>query len=96
MGRVTFEMDCLGLQQAITTEMLDRSSVGAMFREIKFLLQLAFIDWNVTCCPIVCNMPAHVLAAPGRRGVYGVQHVWLVNLPSDVTDVVIADLVDPR
>ncbi|KAI4990277.1 hypothetical protein ZWY2020_038640 [Hordeum vulgare] len=69
MGRVAFETDCLVLQQAINSETLDRSSLGAVFRELKYLLELGFIKWNVPHCPRVCNVPAHELAALGGSGV---------------------------
>lgn len=96
MGRVIFETDCSGLQQAVTTTTLDRSSLGTLFREIKYRLHLAFIDWSVVFCPRTCNVPAHELAALGTSGVYGDQHVWLGNLPNIVTVAVTADLVGPR
>ena len=96
MGRVVFETDCIGIQQAATTTSLDRSTLGALFREIKYLLQLGFIEWNVSCCPRLCNVPAHELAAIGRRNVNAGYQVWLVNLPRVVSDAVTADLAGPR
>lgn len=96
MGRVVFETDCAGLQQAMTTSTLDRSPLGTLFREIKFLLSLGFIEWNVSFCPRSCNVPAHELAAIGRRDVNGGHHMWLVNPPKVVTDAVTADLAGPR
>ena len=96
MGRVVFETDCIGIQQAVTTTSLHRSTLGALFREIKYLLQLGFIEWKVTFCPRLCNVPAHELAAIGRRDDNASFHVWSVNLPKVVTDAVTADMAGPR
>lgn len=95
MGRVIVETDSLGLSQALNTSMLDRSSLGTIFREAKFLLHLGFSCWSVVHTPRSCNAPAHELAALGRCGNYGVQHVWLSNLPNSVNANVAADLVGP-
>ena len=95
MGRVVFETDCLALVQAINSGTLDRSSLGAIFRELKYQLQFGFIKWNVYHCPRTCNAPAHVLAALGCSGAYGNEFVWLSNRPDDVTCAVTTDLVGP-
>jgi hypothetical protein len=44
MGRAVFETDCLGLQQASSSDSSDRGPLGVLFREAKFLLTIGFID----------------------------------------------------
>lgn len=70
MGCVIFETDCLGLAQAINTTVLDRSALGALFRETRFLLQMGFSEWSVIHCPRACNKPAHEMAAIGKCNSY--------------------------
>lgn len=93
MGKVVFETDCLGLVRAMKSKMFDRSPLGVVFRETRFLLQLGISEWSIIHCPRTCNVPAHELAAIGRSGAYGDQHVWLAHLPSVVNVAVAADVV---
>ena len=62
MGRVIFSTDCLPLKQAVVSTSLDRASLGVLFREIKYMLRLGFLETKVEFCPRMCNEPAHKLA----------------------------------
>lgn len=48
---VIFGTDSVALKQAVNSEDYDLSSLGAMFREIKFHLRLGFHDVTVVNCP---------------------------------------------
>lgn len=67
MGKVYLKTDCLNLQQTISSSAQDRSPIGVLFREVKFLLQFGFSEYKILYCPRVCNSPAHVLAAVGSN-----------------------------
>ena len=82
-------------KHAINSGTPDRSLLGVIFRELKYLLCFGFIKWNDYHCPRACNVPAHELAALGCSGAYGNQCVWLSNLPDNVMCVVTTDLVGP-
>ena len=73
----------------------DRSALGVLFREAKYLLQLGFIDQKVLFCPRACNLPAHLLAAVGSNAEPRSQLVWHSNPPFNVTRAMAADLVGP-
>ena len=47
IGRPIFATDCQVLQSAITTNNYDAAPLGALFREVKFLLQVSFIAFHV-------------------------------------------------
>ena len=95
MGRVMFMMDCLPLKQAMEANLSDRSQLGCLFRESKYLLQMGFIEYKILfeCCS--CNKPAHLLAGRGVRMGIGSDHVWLTSLPLDVMGAMANDLVEP-
>uniref|UniRef100_A0ACD5VW78 Uncharacterized protein n=1 Tax=Avena sativa TaxID=4498 RepID=A0ACD5VW78_AVESA len=85
IGRVKLATDCTSLRSALISLKYDLSHVGAIFREIKFLLVTAFIDHQVAYVPRTCNKPAHTLAAIGLAGVQYDHQVWYDNVPVDVS-----------
>ena len=95
MRRVVFQTDCLPLQQATASLMLDRNPLDVLFREAKFQMQQEFIVASIVFQPRECNKPAHVLAASVNRNIPNGQSIWLSEFPVDVTRAVAADLVGP-
>ena len=67
MGRVIFATDSACLKAACSSSEFEHSPLGTLFKEIKYLLQLGFIEYRLELCPRVCNKPAHVLASIGDR-----------------------------
>jgi hypothetical protein len=65
IGRVKMATDCLTLQNALTSTKYVLSHIGALLRQIKFMLNLSFIDFQVVYVSRSCNKPAHNLAAHG-------------------------------
>lgn len=53
MGRVIFMTDCLPLKHAIDSSSLDRSQLGSLFRESRYLLQVGFIEYKTQASPSV-------------------------------------------
>jgi hypothetical protein len=92
MGRVIFATDCASLQHAATTTELDRAPLGTLFREVKYLLSMGFIEHQIIFCPRLCNKPAHLLASYGVREIHGSHSMWLTDLPDDVARAVAGDL----
>ena len=62
------------------------STLGAVFQEIKFHLNVAFDDVNVSVCPRSCNAAAHSLAAHGVRLGDGKCETWLGHFPEFVVN----------
>ena len=67
------------------------STLGAVFQEIKFHLNVAFDDVNVSVCPRSCNVVAHSLAAHGVRLGDGEYETWLGHFPEFVVNSVAGD-----
>jgi hypothetical protein len=88
MGKVVFETDCLNLKQAMTTSDYSFSLLGNLISDMKFSLQMNFIEASVVYAPRTCNRPAHVLAAMGVGLVQGNHAVWTSDFPTDVTHLV--------
>ncbi|KAI4995782.1 hypothetical protein ZWY2020_037870 [Hordeum vulgare] len=66
-NHVIFEIDSMVLKQAISSEEYDLSTLGAVFQEIKFHLNVAFDYISISVCLRSCNVAAHSLAAHGVR-----------------------------
>lgn len=90
--RVIFETDSLVLKQAITSEAYNLSTLGVVFREIKFQLHMGLSDVCIKYCPRSCNHLAHSLAAHGTVMNVGTFECWLGQLPDFVNDCVAGDL----
>jgi hypothetical protein len=71
----------------------DCSPLGTLFREIKYQLQLGFIEYRLELCSRLCNKPADVLACIGARENLLDHSMWLVDLPGDVARTVADDSV---
>jgi hypothetical protein len=55
----------------------DLASISVIIDDLKFTLNLNFIEASVVFAPPICNKPAHELAAWG----VGVDHGYHVELP---------------
>ena len=61
-----FETDSMVLKQAATSEEYDKSTLGSLFQEIKFQLNVAFDVAKLNVCLRICNNAAHSLTAYGH------------------------------
>jgi hypothetical protein len=75
------------LKTAVTSNSYDAAPLGALFREIKYQLQLSFIEFKLSDC----NKPAHVLAALGVCEPLGSQGFWTEDYPAAVTKAMSGD-----
>jgi hypothetical protein len=75
----------------VTLNSYDAAPLGALFREIKYQLQLSFKEFKVIYVHRDCNKPAHVLAALGVCEPLGSQRFWTKNYPAAVTKAVSSD-----
>uniref|UniRef100_A0A0D3GY20 RNase H type-1 domain-containing protein n=1 Tax=Oryza barthii TaxID=65489 RepID=A0A0D3GY20_9ORYZ len=65
MGRVVVETDAANLKLAISSQEMDRSSDGALFKIIRALLISSFDQYLVSVCPRICNNVADRMASFG-------------------------------
>jgi hypothetical protein len=91
IGRPIFATDCQVLKTAVTSNSYDAAPLGALFREIKYQLQLSFIEFKVIYVHRDCNKPAHVLAALGVCEPLGSQRFWTEDYPAAVSKAVSGD-----
>ena len=85
MGKVIFETDCINLKHAMTTSEYEFTPIGVLVNDMKFRLQVNFIDASVVYAPRACNKPAHELAALGVGVAHGDHVIWSTSFPSSVT-----------
>jgi ribonuclease HI len=69
MTRVQLETDASNLGKALTTECLDSSPEGALFRQIRTMMTNNFVSCSIFTCPRTCNrvtdcLANHVVAEP--------------------------------
>jgi hypothetical protein len=91
IGRVKIATDCLTLQNTLTSSKYSLSHIGALLRDIKIMLNLSFIDYQVVYVSRSCNKPAHTLAAHGLAGVQNDHQVWYERVPDDVNRALYGD-----
>jgi hypothetical protein len=84
IGRVIFATD---------SAEYDCSPLGTLFREIKYQLQLGFIEYHLELCSRLCNKLAYVPACIGAWENLLNHSVWLVDLPGDVAHAVADDFI---
>jgi hypothetical protein len=60
--KVMFETDCMVLMQAMLSDEYDLSTMGTLFKEVKFLLHVGLSDVSIVHCKRECNVAAHTLA----------------------------------
>lgn len=54
-----------------------------------------FIDYKIDACSRLCNINTHLLAGYGSRDMIDNQHIWLTDLPRDVSGVVAGNIDGP-
>jgi hypothetical protein len=74
------------LKLAILTEDYNLASLGALFQEIKFQLNVAFDTIKINACPRSCNMAAHGVGF--RDGYF---ETWVSQFPKFVINSVAGD-----
>ncbi|VAH43129.1 unnamed protein product [Triticum turgidum subsp. durum] len=94
-NRVMLETDSVQLKNAVRTEEYDMSTLGAVFKDIKFQLHVGFSGVSIVSCPRSCNVVAHSLAAYGAKLEAGISDIWLGQFPDFVNDAVAGDLSSP-
>ncbi|OEL30035.1 hypothetical protein BAE44_0008947 [Dichanthelium oligosanthes] len=92
MNRVELETDASIMRTALLGSQLDKSSLGVLFREIKYQMYVNFTDVRVVYTPRSCNTVAHHLAGVGASLAPGGVLIWPNEVPSDVNVLVAADL----
>jgi hypothetical protein len=91
MDRVIFETDCLNLKHAMMTADYSFSFIGTLISDMKFQIQMNFIEARVVFSSRGCNKSAHELAAMGVGEVLDNHVIWTSNFPTDVTRLVTSD-----
>ncbi|KAI5006650.1 hypothetical protein ZWY2020_033895 [Hordeum vulgare] len=74
---VIFETDSIVLKHAVSSKEYDLSTLGVVFQEIKFHLNVAFDDVNINICSRPSNIAARSLATHGVRLGDGQYETWL-------------------
>jgi len=85
---VIVEADSTNLLSAIQTASFDQAPGGVIFREIRDLISLHFIDVEFSYVPHSCNRSAHELAQSGFVWDPGHPIIWIDALPSFVKNSV--------
>jgi hypothetical protein len=79
---------------ALSSNIYDDAQGGSLFREIKFLLGINFIDFRIVHASRVCNNVAHSLATLGSKLNVGSMVIWHDGeVPEDVIPLLAVDLV---
>ena len=92
MTRVQLETDASNLRKALTSECLDNSPEGALFRQIRVMMSNNFVSCSISICPRICNRVADGLANHGVAISPDEGDVFWYQAPSFVTDLVSGDL----
>jgi hypothetical protein len=79
MGIVIFESDCLDLKLALTSSDYSFSSAGNLISDMKFRLQINYIEGIVVYTPRVWNRQGHELVAVGLGEVHEQHVIWTAN-----------------
>jgi hypothetical protein len=95
IGRPIFISYCVGLVQGVKNDKYDLSLLGALFREAKVQMALAFIEFQTLYKPRDCNKQARVLAGVGASGSLGLFHVWVDDISVLVNSVMYGDSAEP-
>jgi hypothetical protein len=92
--KVELETDCLTLKVALSSNVYDDAQGGSLFREIKFLLGINFVNFRIVHASRVCNNVAHSLATLGSKLNVGSMVIWHDGeVPEDVIPLLAVDLV---
>lgn len=92
MSRVELETDAINLKTALSSSVMDLSSNGMIFRDVKFLMFTEFVSVRVLHSSQSCNSVADKLAKVGVELGPGAMMLWPDSVPVHVTDLVATDL----
>ena len=92
MTRIIFETDASNLHKGLTSDELDRSLEGPLFRQIRDFIAHNFVHCMVRTCLRSCNEVADSLAAHGASVVRSGSMVFMDQVPEFVTNLVSGDL----
>jgi hypothetical protein len=56
IGRLIFSIDCMTLKQALASGEMDFPPLCIKFRQIRFLLNISFIETEIVHRPRLCNI----------------------------------------
>lgn len=93
MYLIEFETDCLVLKSALSSNAYDAATGGHLFREIKFLIQVNFIEFKVMDVSRSCNKVTHKLASLGASMSDDSMSFWPGTAQKDVISLVADDLL---
>lgn len=88
---IIVETDSANLGSALTSEVMDRSVHGCLFRQIKYVLTSQFDHFAVTVCPRNCNRVANMMASYSVH-VPASGSVFMSQAPDFVLPLVSGDL----
>jgi hypothetical protein len=93
MTRIILETDASSLlHKGLTSDELDRSLEGPLFRQIRDFIAHNFVHCMVRTCLRSCNKVADSLAAHGASVVRSGSMVFMDQVPEFVTNLVYGDL----
>ena len=93
MTRIVLETDAATLGNALTLEVMDRSSNGCLFRQIRDFMSSQFVQFEISVCSRACNKVADCFAAYGACVLDADSSVFWSDAPNFVTDLVSGDLL---
>ena len=92
MTRIVLETDASNLPKGLTSDDLDRSTEGGLFRQIRNFMNQVFDRCVVRVCPRSCNKVADSLAAHGANVVRSGSVVFMNQVLEFVANLVSGDL----
>jgi len=93
MTRIVLETDAATLGNALTSEVIDRSSNGCLLRQIRDFMSSQFVQFEISVCSRACNKVADCFAAYGACVLDADSSVFWSDAPNFVTDLVSGDLL---
>ena len=93
MTRIVLETNAATLGNVLTSEVMDRSSNGCLFRQIRDFMSSQFVQFEISVCSRACNKVADCFAAYGACVLDTDSSVFWSDAPNFVTDLVSGDLL---
>jgi ribonuclease HI len=90
-NRIIFESDASNLVQALKTNELDKSSIGALLMEVRSLCNLNFATYSFSFARRSCNNAAHMLARLGASS-ESTDSFWDDQAPVCISDILASDV----
>jgi ribonuclease HI len=95
ISQVIIETDSTNLVQALLSGSFDQAPSGAIFQELRLVLELHFVVKGIYHVPRSCNTCAHELARSGLDRDPGSPSMWVDPLPCFVRSLVDRHHADP-